>query len=90
MDTNTRIFVICLKAGGIDVGLDDFKNILLEHYMKHPKMQIQDMVKLIYQNEFGGGHFISDEKESLQRLTSELTNIKEDINEAHHTDLFIK
>ena len=69
------------------MNLNDFKNILLEHYTEYPKMQIQDMVKLIYQNEFGGGHFISDEKESLQRLTAELTNVKEVVNEAHHTDL---
>ncbi|MHB1484747.1 MAG: uridine kinase family protein [Saccharofermentanales bacterium] len=34
-------------------------------------MQIQDMVKLIYQNEFAGGHFVSDEAESLKRLQDE-------------------
>ena len=30
------------------------KSLLLKQYELHPKMQIQDMVKLIYQNEFAG------------------------------------
>lgn len=34
-------------------------------------MQIQDIVKLIYQNEFAGGHIIKNEKDSLQRLQEE-------------------
>ena len=68
----------------------DMKSIFLGHFEKYPRMQIQDMVKLIYQNEFGGGHFISDEKESLKRLSAELTNIMRKVNEAHHTDLFTR
>lgn len=40
-------------------------------------MQIQDMVKLIYQNEFAGGHFISNEKESLMFLQKEFHSLKE-------------
>jgi uridine kinase len=34
-------------------------------------MQIQDMVKLIYQNEFAGGHLIEDEEDSLRKLQDE-------------------
>jgi hypothetical protein len=34
---------------------NDLKNILLKQYKLYPKMQIQDMVKLIYQNEFASG-----------------------------------
>lgn len=37
-------------------------------------MEIQDMVKLIYQCEFGGGHLISDPQESLRRLKAEFEN----------------
>lgn len=70
------------------MSLDDFKNILSEHFTKYPKMQIQDMVKLIYQNEFGGGHFISDEKEGLQRLLAELSYTDQKSFLLHHTDLF--
>lgn len=34
-------------------------------------MQAQDAVKLLYQSEFGGGHMIADEAESLRRLEEE-------------------
>ncbi len=49
-------------------GLED---ILVKHYKRYPCMQIQDMVKLIYQNEFAGGHLINDENDSLSRLREE-------------------
>lgn len=34
-------------------------------------MEVQDMVKLIYQSQFGGGHLIRDPLESLERLRTE-------------------
>jgi len=54
-----------------------FKCLLLEHYRKYPKMQLQDMVKLIYQNEFGAGHLISNEQDSMKRLKEESENIRQ-------------
>lgn len=47
------------------------KDLLIKQYDLYPKMQIQDMVKLIYQNEFAGGHLIENEKDSLQKLQEE-------------------
>jgi len=47
------------------------KDLLLKQYHLYPKMQIQDMVKLIYQNEFGGGHLIENEEDSLYALKDE-------------------
>ena len=41
------------------------EKILVEHNRRYPCMQIQDMVKLIYQNEFAGGHLVSDRGMSL-------------------------
>jgi len=49
----------------------DMKNLLQKQYSMYPKMQLQDMVKLIYQNEFAGGHMIKNENDSLQRLQEE-------------------
>ncbi len=49
----------------------DIKNLLLKQYALYPRMQSQDIVKLLYQNEFAGGHFIADERASLQRLQEE-------------------
>ncbi len=38
-------------------------------------MEIQDYIKLIYQNEFGGGHMISDASKSLKMIIDEKKNI---------------
>ena len=35
--------------------MEELDQILREHAMRYPKMQSTDAVKLIYQNEFGGG-----------------------------------
>ncbi|WP_069998466.1 uridine kinase family protein [Cellulosilyticum sp. I15G10I2] len=47
------------------------KELLLRHISKYPHLEIQDLVKLIYQNEFAGEHMILDEKSSLERLQKE-------------------
>ena len=47
------------------------REVLNFHLKKYPKMQLQDMVKLIYQSEFGGGHMIADQAESLERIKKE-------------------
>lgn len=37
---------------------EKFKDIIIEHTKKYPQMQISDLVKLVFQSEFGGGHMI--------------------------------
>ena len=49
--------------------------ILLFHARKYPQMQPTDAVKLIYQNEFGGGHLVSNPEKSLEYLTAEYNRI---------------
>jgi uridine kinase len=51
---------------------ESIKDILLLHHDRYPGMQIADMVKLIYQNEFAGGHLITDEDKCLKGLKEEL------------------
>ncbi len=53
--------------------------ILKQHLKNYPKMQIQDVVKLIYQNEFGGGHLIADSKKSLKRIQEEYQSLSQDV-----------
>ena len=53
--------------------MNELRGLLKLHYNLYPEMQIKDAVKLIYQNEFGGGHFIKDESASLEYLMEELT-----------------
>ncbi len=49
-----------------------FKEALLYHAEKYPKMTPQDAVKLAYQDEFGSGHMAPDEKTVYDRLIAEL------------------
>lgn len=51
------------------------KNTILEHVKKYPLMEIQDIAKLIYQSEFGGGHMIADPKMSLKRIQEEYNSL---------------
>lgn len=51
------------------------QSILSAHFSAYPVMQPADAVKLIYQNEFGPGHLIEDEKKCLIRLEKEMTSL---------------
>jgi hypothetical protein len=53
----------------------NLEEILISHYKKYPGMQVQDAVKLVYQNEFAGGHFIEDEGRSLEILREEMSSV---------------
>lgn len=46
-------------------------DIIYQHLQTYPHMMIQDLVKLIYQNEFAGGHLIEDAQSSKEYLYSE-------------------
>ena len=50
----------------------NIRDVLLYHAQKYPQMQVQDAVKLIYQNEFGAGHMIKDKESARARLVAEL------------------
>lgn len=51
------------------------RSILLAHATRYPLMEPNDAVKLIYQNEFGGGHLIRDEKKCLEFLHNEYRSV---------------
>ena len=58
--------------------MNELKQILRAHAKRYPQMQPTDAVKLIYQNEFGGGHLIRDEESCLRYLRSEYASIEKD------------
>ena len=58
--------------------MEELERILREHAKKYPKMQPTDAVKLIYQNEFGGGHLIRDEQACLNYLRREYESVEKD------------
>jgi uridine kinase len=51
--------------------MSELGEILKTHFARNQAMEPQDAVKLIYQNEFGASHLVSDEEQSLARLEDE-------------------
>lgn len=60
--------------------MEELKAILKDHAKRYPLMEPTDAVKLIYQNEFGGGHLIRDEESCLNYLRKEYASISKDTN----------
>ena len=58
--------------------MEELETILREHAKRYPLMQPTDAVKLIYQNEFGGGHLIRDEQTCLNYLRREYESVEKD------------
>ena len=55
--------------------MEELRHILLDHAVRYPQMEPRDAVKLIYQNEFGGGHLIRDEKSCINYLRREYGSV---------------
>ena len=58
--------------------MEELRANLIAHAKRYPLMQPTDAVKLIYQNEFGGGHLIRDEEACLNYLRREYTSVAKD------------
>ena len=58
--------------------MEELEQILREHAARYPLMQPTDAVKLIYQNEFGGGHLIRDEQAAMNYLRMEYDRVAKD------------
>lgn len=56
----------------------ELKSLLKDHARRYPLMQPEDAVKLIYQNEFGGGHLIRDEQACINHLRREYESVQND------------
>ncbi|MBO4939183.1 MAG: hypothetical protein J6C98_09365 [Oscillospiraceae bacterium] len=67
--------------------MEELKKILREHAKRYPLMQPRDAVKLIYQNEFGGGHLIRDEQACLNYLRREYADLEKDPTAALYEDI---
>lgn len=55
--------------------MNNLKQILIAHARRYPLMEPTDAVKLIYQNEFGGGHLIRDEAACTAYLKQEYSSV---------------
>lgn len=63
---------ILLKRGII---LEELEMVLRTHALRYPAMEPTDAVKLLYQNEFGGGHLIACEDSCRAYLEREWDEI---------------
>lgn len=64
--------------------MKELKRILVEHAKRYPLMEVVDVVKLIYQNEFGPGHLLKDKMKALNWLKEEA---KADGNKEEQIDI---
>lgn len=55
--------------------MSELETILKKHASMYPLMTPQDVVKLVYQNEFGVGHLIPDPAYALEYLLKELEEV---------------
>jgi len=67
--------------------MEELKAILIAHAQRYPLMQPTDAVKLIYQNEFGGGHLIRDEHACLNYLRQEYASVTKDSTAPLYEDI---
>ena len=67
--------------------MEELRAILIAHAKRYPLMQPRDAVKLIYQNEFGGGHLICDEEACLNYLRREYADLEKDPTAPMYEDI---
>ena len=67
--------------------MEELKSILIAYARRYPLMQPTDAVKLIYQNELGGGHLIRDEEACLNYLRKEYETVEKDPTMPLHEDI---
>lgn len=60
----------------MNTSVSELTAILQAHAARYPLMQPTDAVKLIYQNEFGGGHMIDNEEACLAYLRREYAHVE--------------
>ena len=58
--------------------MKQLEQILRAQAVERPEMEPRDAVKLIYQNEFGGGHMIPDEEACMAYLRREYETVARD------------
>ena len=67
--------------------MNSLLSLLFNHLDTHPKAEIRDAVKFLYQASFGGGHMISDPNASYAYLCREASTLSKDRNVSAFEDL---
>lgn len=56
------------------------EDIIIKNIKKYPLTQPDDIIKLVFQSEYGGGHLIKNEQDSLSCLINEINELNEYID----------
>ncbi len=67
--------------------MDKLKQTVLEHIKKYPEMELQDILKMLFQNEFGPKHLAENEIECFKSLSTEINSIDYNENEELFEDI---
>ncbi|NMP36844.1 MAG: hypothetical protein GX051_01770 [Clostridiales bacterium] len=67
--------------------MNETAKLIDAHLTLYPDLQPEDIYKLVYQNEFGGGHLINDLNECRDRIISELYCTRDDKLSPLYTDI---
>ncbi len=57
------------------ISIKEVSSLLHMQYALYPHLTVQDMVKALYQAEFGCGHFVNSEKRVMKMLSQELLTV---------------
>ncbi len=66
--------MFCL-IGGLETEVEELRYIIKLHGKKYPEMQAEDLIKLIYQGEFGAEADISDPDKTLKEISALMDTI---------------
>lgn len=67
--------------------MEELERILRDHAKRYPELQPTDAVKLVYQNEFGGGHMIRDEHSCRNYLRNEYASVEKNVDAPLYEDI---
>ena len=67
--------------------MDKLKQTVLDHIKKYPEMELQDILKMLFQNEFGPKHLAENEIECFKSLSTEINSIDYNENEELFEDI---
>ncbi|MBR0155956.1 MAG: hypothetical protein IJM20_00355 [Clostridia bacterium] len=67
--------------------LTETKRLLALHFALYPEMEPQDAVKLLYQSEFGCGHFLPDAEKARAYLLEEWRSVPRDPDHRREDEL---
>ena len=56
--------------------MENMAQLLKEHFLSHPDMEIQDGLKFLYQSYMGPGHLLTNQERALARLQEEWTQVE--------------